>query len=190
MKKYGIHFTISAVALLVAGGHLLFPNARIDAVTLALLVIAILPWLGSIFKSVELPGGLKVEYQDLARAEKAAEKAGLLVSAKAPAEQLTYAALADEDPNLALAGLRIELEKRLRAIGQAYGLQVERQGIGQLLRQLRGLEVLSSQEQAVLADMIGLLNSAVHGADVDRNAARWAVDVGSRLLATLDNRIK
>jgi hypothetical protein len=39
-------------------------------------------------------------------------------------------------------------------------------------------------------DMIGLLNSAVHGAIVDQNTANWAVNVGPELLASLDKRIK
>jgi hypothetical protein len=44
-----------------------YPNARIDAITLALFAIAIVPWLGSILRSLELPGGWKVEYNDLKR---------------------------------------------------------------------------------------------------------------------------
>ena len=56
MKGHALHITVSIVAVLLAVGHLAFPAARIDAVTLALLVVAILPWLGSVFRSVELPG--------------------------------------------------------------------------------------------------------------------------------------
>ena len=190
MKRYAIHITISSVAVVLAIGHLVFPEAQIDAVTLTLLAIAGLPWLGSIFKAVELPGGLKVEYQELTKAGEEAERAGLLVGPTVRVEVPTYAALAETDPNLALAGLRIELEKRLRAISQTHGIRAERQGISQLLRELRGLDVLSSQQQAVLADLIGLLNQAVHGAEVDSNGARWAVDVGSRLLASLETRAK
>ena len=189
MKHYAMHIAISLVAVALAIGHVAYPEAKIDAVTLTLLVIAVLPWLGTIFESVELPGGLKVEYKDLAKAEQEAEQAGLLAPQKPPRETPAFASHAEEDPNLALAGLRIEIEKRLRAIAEANGIQAERQSIGQLLRRLQGLDLLSQQEQAVLADIIGLLNSAVHGAAVDYNAARWAVDVGSRLLASLDERV-
>ena len=129
-----------------------------------------------------------MEYQELTKAGEEAERAGLLVGPTVRVEVPTYATLAETDPNLTLAGLRIELEKRLRAISQTHGIRTERQGISQLLRELRGLDVLSSQQQAVLADLIGLLNQAVHGAEVDRNGARWAVDVGSRLLASLETR--
>jgi hypothetical protein len=70
---------------------------------LALVPIAVLPWLGSIFTKVELPGGLKVEYKDLEKVRAEAEKAGLLVTPSAPKELPAYAVIAEQDPNLALA---------------------------------------------------------------------------------------
>jgi hypothetical protein len=58
---------ISVTALVVAGVHLIWPELHIDAVTLALVVVAIAPWLAPIFKSIELPGGLRFEYQQIER---------------------------------------------------------------------------------------------------------------------------
>ena len=48
---------------------------------------------------------------------------------------------------------------------------------------------MTEHERSVLADMVGLLNNAVHGAKVDHRAASWAIDVGPRLLKALDERI-
>lgn len=42
----------------------------------------------------------------------------------------------------------------------------------------------------MLADMMGLLNGAVHGAKIDSRAADWAMDVGPRLPASLDKKMK
>ena len=64
VKQYRVHATITIVALFLAAIHLIFPGAKIDAVTLTLFAIAVLPWLGSIFRSVEFPGGLKVQYPE------------------------------------------------------------------------------------------------------------------------------
>jgi hypothetical protein len=58
---------ISSCAILLAVVHMVRPNLRIDAVTLALVVVAIAPWLAPVFKSVELPGGWKFEYQEIQR---------------------------------------------------------------------------------------------------------------------------
>lgn len=189
MKAYSLHITISVLALLLALGHLLYPSVRIDAVTLALLVIAILPWLGSVFRSVELPGGLKVEYKELEKAKEKAEQAGLLETPTDRKEEPGYIAAAQHDPNLALAGLRIEIEKRLRTLAQQQGVGGQNQGIGVLMRNLRTAGAIKPQEDSVLRDLIGLLNEAVHGADVDLRAAQWAIEVGPQLLASLDKRV-
>lgn len=188
MKRYALHIAISVVGLLVVLGHAVYPNAKIDAVTLGAIMIAVLPWLGSIFKSVELPGGVKVEYRDLERAREEVARVGLLGTPPERKEEPSYIAIAQEDPNLALAGLRIEIERRLRAIAKKYGLDAERQGIGQLLRGLRTRNAISREEDSVLSDLMGLLNKAVHGVEFDHRAAQWAIDVGPGLLATLDKR--
>ena len=62
-------------------------------------------------------------------------------------------------------------------------------GVGQALRALTQAEVLTNEERSILADMVNMLNSAVHGGYVDSRAASWAIDVGPRLLTSLDERI-
>lgn len=190
MKTHALHIAISVIAVLLAAGHLIFPAVKIDAIVVALLVFAILPWLGSIFKSVELPGGMKVQYQDLKKAEARAEEAGLLTTAPPPKmDGRVFAVIAEHDPNLALAGLRIEIEKRLREIASSNHIREDARGLTQLMRQLRKVGAISESDESVLRDLTGLLNEAVHGAKVDQRAAQWAIEVGPQLLATLDKRI-
>jgi hypothetical protein len=54
---------ISAGALILAAIHLLRPKANIDPVTIVLIAVAAVPWLAPVFKSIELPGGWKFEFQ-------------------------------------------------------------------------------------------------------------------------------
>ncbi|MCC9061438.1 hypothetical protein [Flavobacterium piscisymbiosum] len=75
-KKTQIFITISAI--LVGLIHLFLPNLKIDAIFITLIIIAIIPWLEPLLKSVELPGGLKVEFQDFKKLEDEAIKAGLI----------------------------------------------------------------------------------------------------------------
>jgi len=56
--------SIAGLSLLV--WHYVFPTARIDTISVALLLIAALPWLGMVFKSVEVPRLGKVEYLERA----------------------------------------------------------------------------------------------------------------------------
>lgn len=46
------------------------------------------------------------------------------------------------------------------------------------------------RERAVIADLIVLLNKAVHGAEVDNKAAQWAIETGPRILRALDQKLE
>jgi hypothetical protein len=56
--------TISTVAVLLGVCHVIWPDIQIDIVTIILIVIALIPWLGSIFKSIEITDWFKVEYRE------------------------------------------------------------------------------------------------------------------------------
>ena len=179
-------------ALLIALAHIIWPSLTIDAITVTLIFIALVPWLAPLFKSLELPGGWKIEFQDLERARTKADKAGLLTSAprNESEKQYSFQLVAQEDPKLALAGLRIEIEKRLNEIAESNGINAGKASVGRLLRILGEKELLSQEQRSVLSDMVGLLNAAVHGGEIDNRAAEWALDVGPRLVSALEIKIK
>ncbi|MBU2730211.1 hypothetical protein [Acidithiobacillus caldus] len=191
MPLKGLRQLISFGALLLALAHIVWPQLTIDSVTLALIVIAILPWLAPLVKSLELPGGWKIEFHELLKAASRAESAGLLAVTPSEKEAIySFQSIATRDPNLALAGLRIEIEKRLSSLAEMYGLKSSRaMGVGQALRALARAKILTAEERSVLSDMVNILNAAVHGAEVDSRASAWAIDVGPRLLTSLDERI-
>ena len=183
---------ITVASLALVGVHLVWPNLRVDAVTLILLAAAAIPWLLPLFKSVELPGGLKLEFQDLQAAEQRAAEAGLLDEPPdpAPLHEYSFQVVANEDANLALAGLRIEIERRLGRLAEGAGIGSTKMSVGRLLRRLGDERILTHKQRSVLTDLVGLLNSAAHGASADHQSAQWALEVGPRLLATLDKRIE
>lgn len=182
---------LTALAVVLAIGHLLFPAASIDAVTVALLVIAALPWLGAVFRAIEFPGGGRVEYQEFERVRKSAQEAGLLAQQAQP-QVLTLMDAAQDtgDLTLPLAALRVELERRLRWLARASGIDDARQGMWQLTNDLQSRGVLSQAESSALADLRDVLNRAVHAQDLDPRSAKWAFDLGGPLLAALDRRIE
>jgi hypothetical protein len=185
----------------MAALHLWFPTITIDNFTLLMLGIALLATFGGVFKVLEISSsGLKVQYQDLQEAAQKAADAGLLETPNVPVpsgpspdiipnDQPLYLQVAKQDANLALAGLRLEIERRLRALANQQGIPVDHKSISQLMRDLTNNETLSQYERSVLADMIGTLNNAVHGAEVDPRAVDWVMNVGPELLAGLDKRV-
>jgi hypothetical protein len=188
MSPRAVQVSITVGALLTAVVHVIWPNLNIDSITLTLVVIAIIPWLAPLFKSLELPGGWKIEFQDLLKAQERAGEAGLLADIDEGPEY-SFQLVADEDPNLALAGLRIEIENRLVKLAESRDIEVRRSSVGSLMRVLSQKDILSPHQRSVLEDLIGTLNAAVHGADVDQRSADWAMEVGPRLLNALDNKI-
>ena len=63
--KQALKIIITSVAILVAVAHVLFPAAKIDMITVALIAMSIIPWVEPLFKSVGLPGGITFQFQDL-----------------------------------------------------------------------------------------------------------------------------
>jgi hypothetical protein len=207
---------ISAICVLLGTGHLIWPNVNIDLVIVVLLAVAILPWLAEVIRSVEFPGGFKIELQDVkAATEKvtgsraataeysiacsesvtATEKVTVSRAATvgppttpAREENLEFLReVARGDPNLALVGLRIEIERRLSQLAQLAQLPAARRSAGVMLRDLVAHEQVDRQTAAGLGDLIALGNQAAHGAEVSSNAATWALDTGPLILEMLDS---
>ena len=113
-QRKNIQFSITGISIVLVIIHLKFPELKIDAISVTLFIIAILPWVSPLFKSIELPGGIKVEFKDLKNAEAKVKKAGLIKETPLRHEaKYSFLSVASIDPNLALAGLRIEIEKSL-----------------------------------------------------------------------------
>ena len=71
---FGLRAAITVVALVVAGLHTLYPRIIVDAVTAGLIILAFLPWLAPIIKSIEVTGLGKLEL----KVEEVEEKQSLL----------------------------------------------------------------------------------------------------------------
>ncbi|MFM2327891.1 MAG: hypothetical protein RIR31_2093, partial [Bacteroidota bacterium] len=123
-SKKRIKLIISIGATLIAVAHLIFPKVSIDIITVVLIALAIIPWLETLFKSVELPGGVKLEFQELEKIEKDAKKVGLISTEEITKKTVDenekpkyyFVEIAERNQELALVSLRIEVEKRLREI--------------------------------------------------------------------------
>lgn len=55
---------ISAIFIFLIILHLFFPDLKIDSITLAMAVVAMLPWFGRLIESFEAPGGWKFRFRE------------------------------------------------------------------------------------------------------------------------------
>jgi hypothetical protein len=60
-----IQIVSSSLFVLLAILHIIWPNLRIDSITIVLLCLVVLPWIFPYIKAIELPGGFKIELRDI-----------------------------------------------------------------------------------------------------------------------------
>ncbi len=183
-----IKLSVTIVALGIFILHLARPDLSIDTTALILLGIACVPWLTPILQKIELPGGIKVELKELEELRDDAKGAGLLAKRKKQSKKTyTFEAVALIDPNLALAGLRIEIERIVRKL--ATDNDIDETSSVVLIRHLVREDALSVEEGIVLSDLLIVLNKAVHGARVDEEASSWALTTGVQILEALEAKL-
>ncbi|GJL50664.1 MAG: hypothetical protein NPIRA01_18910 [Nitrospirales bacterium] len=183
---------VSTIAILLASLHMAFPDIELDLVTLTLIVIAALPWLTPLVRSMELPGGFKIELHDLKAATDKVTSAQLTQSGTPPQSQREVEVklengeeidlVPSDDPNLALVALRIELEKVLSQIAENNDVVLKRPTAAILLNELSRRNIIQKGNANALSELIALGNQAAHGAEVSPEAAMWALDVGPAIL--------
>jgi len=145
--------------------HLLAPTVPVDAITIGLLIVVILPWLSTLIESAELPGGWKVTFREI-QAEQKQQRSDLdtlkfLVSHFVTDDELAHLKKLSQGD---LFPFKVSAEtgffekelRRLRALGLIAGHPGK--GIGSLLKQGgdvkehffvtdRGMEYLRLREQ-------------------------------------------
>lgn len=163
----------------------------LSLVALGLIVVALSPFFLKFIDMLELPGGWKVKFRDkLDHVTERAQEAGLLGE---PPQGPTYYRVYNDDPTLALAGLRIEIERRVDQLVQLALMPnalPQKSSLYAKMRVLADSNILSREEFETLRDLMPLLNSAVHNQSYTRDAADWAMLSGPLLIAGLDNKIE
>lgn len=101
-----------------------------------------------------------------------------------PAWERSTEALMAEDPTLALAKIRIEIEREVRRIAFEASLPTH-MSLSGLLTGLSKLHILPSPLQRILHDILPALNRAVHGMEIEREQAQEVLLLGGDLISFL-----
>ena len=57
MQNIGLKIGISVAAGLLIGARLIWPDIKIDAISIGLFIVALIPWMTSLVESKKFPGG-------------------------------------------------------------------------------------------------------------------------------------
>ena len=180
---------VSLVALALVQIHIWKPSLKIDSISIALLIIGLLPWVYTFVESAKLPGGWEIKFRDVKEAEakiEASPSGARKLSTTSTDVGSRIASLGTSDPNLALVGLRIEIENSLRVLAQKTDT-ASTGSLSHLLHVLTKLGHLPTKTSEGLQTLIGYGNQAAHGARVDPDIADWALRAGPDIINTLQS---
>ena len=149
-----------------------------DAITLALLAIAIVPWLAPIFKSLEFPGGLKVEFQELQKAAQRALQRGssdvaVSMLRRALAEPPTAETYGEVVRALGLAQRLLDNPEAIRLLTEAFDLVTEPEGRARIGIELGRCLIRANRPQEAI-DAFRRARDALAGADPDLDESIWS----------------
>lgn len=95
-----------------------------------------------------------------------------------------------EDPNLVLAALRIEMEKKIREIAQVSNIPAKERTVNNILDSLVNQRRIPHSTSRFLADILQICNRAVHGAVVDAFSAARVLRIGKDAINWIDSIIE
>ncbi|MCB2200368.1 hypothetical protein KQI63_13250 [bacterium] len=190
-RKIKVIFTtvLFAIAILLS----VFPTIEVNSSVLIIVVIAILPWLNPIFKSIELPGGFKFEFQQLKEVEKKVIDSGLIeTSSNNPKEKrhiYSFEHVTNSDPTGYILGLSIELRSKLQMLAASWDITTDNRHITDLTNDLYEKNILNNNEREAINDIIPVLQKAMHSDHSDNRTFDWVKEFGPKILRSLDNRM-
>lgn len=96
--------------------------------------------------------------------------------------------LAREFPRFNLVIMRMRLEQALQAVAVKCGLSVSKKkiGVSALAKLLNSANVVSAEIASELESLSAVLNSAVHGKEIEARDAQHALQLGTSLLSRLE----
>jgi hypothetical protein len=204
-RKVWILGVTLAVALAIT--HMFWSSdVRIDGVTIALLAVVLLSPYLSLMRRIRF-GELEAEIapEEVEEVRQRVQEASSTQSPQEKDEEAQPSShsrhvegvvddllhVLDRDPALALAKLRIEIERLLE---QIYFLDASPEecarppaGVMGFLRALSRKEIIDKPTLAAVGSMTRVLNRAVHGASFEREQASEIIDSGASLLDRLND---
>jgi hypothetical protein len=192
-----MHWLILITGIIIILMHGFRPDVfQVDAFAVLILFILSIPIFAPYLKKAKLPGA-EFEFKDEIRkteklvqlsveqAEKA-ESAGEKKILKFETFKLSSVReLLDSDPVLALAALRIEIERKVKLLVDSLSLPIGNGwSISKLIEAVRKQKLLSSEQVTALQKIINMCNKAIHGSLISKTEAREIIDLAEELNRT------
>ncbi len=186
-----LQICISLIAVLLIVIHIAVPSIAIDAITLSLFVIAIVPWLHPLFKSLEVPGGLKFEFQDLQDIMNMVDEVGLIEFRGGGGKvnfSFLYAA-ENNEPLLTFAGLYLEIERVLYELYAECCHDMQPRSIDEIISKLNAIGILSQNEEKILKEILHTLKFYMEEKHGDHKSMEIVALKGPGIVWALESKL-
>lgn len=147
------------------------------------LALALVPWLLGIIERINVPGGFEIVLAQV--------KAQLDASKTTPNDEdiNAFKYFEGSDPNLAIAMLRVQIERRLRQIAEdvmlAQDPRERPRALMPLADELARLGAIPDEATVLIRDLMPVMNEAVHGVELRPSASEFAQSYGPKILSLL-----
>lgn len=179
---------VLAIALLCTHTFKL-TTISVDSTSILLLIIILIsPFIASVRKIKYGDFEAEIDPKEVQKIKTEAEKSADIKEPDDETRPEIYTAtesireLASSDPVIALAKVRIELEKVLNRLARIAGIEVKRPALGILVKTLSNHEIISPGVGKSLTEVIGICNRAMHGETISEDSAITIVSLGIDLL--------
>ncbi|MCR4293312.1 MAG: hypothetical protein NUV76_10600 [Candidatus Kuenenia sp.] len=178
------------LAISLLGTHSLkLTTISVDSTSILLLIIILIsPFIASVRKIKYGDFEAEIDPKEVQKIKAEAEKNSEVKDADEEPRPEIYTAtesireLVSSDPVIALAKVRIELEKVLNRLARIAGIEVKRPALGMLVKTLSNHEIISPNIGKSLTEVIGICNRAMHGEVISEDSANTIVSLGVDLL--------
>lgn len=182
--------TVLGVALIIIHGF--WNNIfTVDVYTIVIFVILSIPFLSHFLKRAKVAGA-EFEFREEIESTKkvvqqSVEKAKSRTNGKSkPVKFETFnlhsaKKLLNSDPILALASLRIEIERKLSLAVKFFKLPTKGENLSEFIEVLKMKEILYPEQVTALRKIVDMCNKAVHGYTISRDEAGEIVDLAEEL---------
>lgn len=97
-------------------------------------------------------------------------------------EMSYYRTIAEQDPNLAFAGLRMEVETMLKNLAKGFKVEISnRDSAISILQKLKDTASITNRQYDLITKLLKLCNAAIHGLKVTTLDANEIIDVAAVL---------
>jgi hypothetical protein len=164
-------------------------NVTVDTTSILLLVVMLLSPFVTAVKKIKF-GDFEAEI-DIAEIRKIKSEAEKTLSDSQSDQEIrpeiyeissSIKTLAESDPVIALAKIRIELEKALGQLARYNSLETKGHALGRIINEIANQEIITGEMGKTLRQVISVCNRAIHGESISEEGLTTIIDVGIELL--------